>query len=323
MSGKGGMTSKPKRALKWMLSAQFSWLLALCALGAWWGWLVLSHAERIHDLETQLGLSSSTAESHWLRTQRMLFWEGSFFFGLLVLSGGVIFWVYWRDSKRQKGLQAFFASVTHELRTPLTSIRLQAESLQESFDPKKESGSSRVLTTRLLEDVLRLEGQVERTLELARVEGGGRVFTQSLRIKPWMERVLDTWRETYGDRLEVVSELEDLVVEADSSAIQVILRNLLENSIRHSRKDQVQVRVRSRREGAQVAVTFRDDGSRFEGDPTQLGRIFEKGVESQGAGVGLYLVRTLMERMGGRAAFQGTDGFEVTLWFQAAEVENG
>ena len=204
----------------------------------------------------------------------------------------------------------------------MTSIRLQAESLEDSLGTESSTDSSRTLTRRLLEDVLRLEGQVERTLELARVEGGGSVLTQSLRIKPWMERVLGTWRETYGERLKVESELEDVWVEADSSAIQVILRNLLENSIRHSRRDQVKVRIGSRMEGGQVAVFFRDNGSTFDGDPSQLGRIFEKGAESQGAGVGLYLVRTLMERMGGHAVFNGSEGFEVTLWFKQ-EAVNG
>ena len=48
-----------------------------------------------------------------------------------------------------------------------------------------------------------------------------------------------------------------------------------------------------------VELQFRDDGRGFEGDPAKLGRLFQRGSASRGTGVGLYLVRVLMERMGG------------------------
>ena len=70
-------------------------------------------------------------------------------------------------------MQAFFASVTHELRTPLTSIRLQAEAIAE--------GEQRAeLARRLLEDSHRLESQIDKTLELARIEGGGPLSEQAM-----------------------------------------------------------------------------------------------------------------------------------------------
>ena len=100
-----------------------------------------------------------------MRTQHMLHWESTTFFVLAVVSSAFLFWLYWLDMRRARSIQAFFASVTHELRTPLTSIRLQAESIAEQCDE-----SQRQLVARLLEDTTRLEGQVERTLELARLE---------------------------------------------------------------------------------------------------------------------------------------------------------
>ena len=94
---------------------------------------------------------------------------------------GVLFWLYWRDAKRTRSLQAFFASLTHELRTPLTSIRLQAESISDGLADHPEQKD---FLQRLLEDSQRLELQVERVLELARVEGGGPIFTQAIQIVP-------------------------------------------------------------------------------------------------------------------------------------------
>ncbi len=319
MKGEGNMTRKPSRRIRRLMVFHALWLASLFALVGWWAWLGLRQADRIHDLEMKLGLSGDAVQSHFARTQRMLIWEGGSFLALLLLAGGVLMFLYWRDLKRQRSLQAFFASVTHELRTPLTSIRLQAESLSDLMEPRPHE-DERNLVRRLLEDVQRLEGQVERTLELARVEGGGKVHLQPVRLGAWLDRWVESWRETHGSRIQIRSQLEqDCLLQADPAAIQVIFRNLLENSLRHSRRESVHVELVSRVNGdGTVSVTCRDDGTGFAGDARTLGEPFEKGAQSQGAGVGLYLVRILMERMGGKAHFGQGPGFPVELRFRGS-----
>lgn len=317
MTGKGSITLAPQRRLRWILAILALWLVTASLLGAWWSGLVLKQSARIAELEATLGLQASERVGESLeRTRRMLFWETGFFFALIVGATGVLVWAYFRDERRARGLQAFFASVTHELRTPLTSIRLQAESLADG-QPDPE------VLRRLLEDTQRLEGQVERTLELARVEGGGRVFAQSLRLRPWVERSLASWRETHGDRVTVRTEGIDpeLEVRADTSALGVILRNLLENSLRHSRRDRLTAELRAEPRPGGVALIYRDDGDGYADDPQALGTLFHRGPQSQGAGVGLYLVRVLMQRMAGRATFRGGKGFEIELLFPAGGVD--
>lgn len=311
-----------------MVAAQASWLLIVCVLGAWWGELVVRQAQRISELEQQLGLS--TGQSYWERTERMLLWESSVFFLLLLGSTAILFWFYWRDLKRSRSLQAFFAGVTHELRTPLTSIRLQAESIAENLSARLGSeAQERDLLDRLLEDTHRLEGQVERTLELARVEGGGPIDLQSLELKPWVERMAREWERDYGGKVQIRktwgSDLEDAVIAADPAAMKIVFRNLFENSIRHSKKAAgLQVELSAQNgsgQGAEdsIELVFRDNGEGFSSDPRVLGEIFRRGPGSQGSGVGLYLIRMLMERMGGSVRFanrKGDAGFEATLSFQ-------
>jgi signal transduction histidine kinase len=69
-----------------------------------------------------------------------------------------------------------------------------------------------------------------------------------------------------------------------------------------------------------VDLRYRDDGRGYQGDPSRLGQMFARGVESRGTGVGLYLVRVLMERMGGSVEFANAPegGFVVTLHLQAS-----
>jgi signal transduction histidine kinase len=296
---------------------QIFWLAAVCALGAWWGSLVLKQASKIAELEQAAGLAVSEAHAQWLKTQHMLMWESVSYFALLLATTGVLFWLYWRDTKRTRSLQAFFASLTHELRTPLTSIRLQAESISDSLTADQEQ---KELVQRLLEDSQRLELQVERILELARVEGGGPIFIQAIQLRPWLERVIRDWQSHQANQVQVELKITDAQIVADQVAMQVILKNLLENAIRHSQQEKVQIRIETQQTPEGVFLVFKDNGRGFQGNKKYLGKLFEKGAGSQGAGVGLYLVQVLMKRMGGFARFNSQghsqgQGFEVSLFF--------
>jgi signal transduction histidine kinase len=313
MTSQGTITRYQKRSLRILLSVHVVWLTTICALGAWWGSLVLRQAAKIAELEQASGLAFVQAHAQWMKTQRMLFWESGTYFFLLLASTTILFWLYWRDARRTRSLQAFFASMTHELRTPLTSIRLQAESIADA-NPNSEQ---KPLLDRLLEDTQRLELQVDRVLELSRVEGGGPIFTQSIRTRPLLEKLARDWQSHQSDRASVELNVEDLQIEADAVAVQIILKNLFENSIRHSQKTPVKIQISTEKNGHGSYLHFRDDGNGFTGSAKNLGKLFEKGEKSQGAGVGLYLIQVLMNRMGGGATFKGTQtGFEASLLFK-------
>jgi signal transduction histidine kinase len=321
-----GISSAPHRRLKLMIGAQFAWLLIVCLLGAWWCRLVLSQAGRIAELESAAGLPFHLSQNQIERTHRMLYWESGTYVLLLLASTAIVFWLYWRDALRARGVHAFFASMTHELRTPLTSIRLQAESIADALP---EDGATRSLVHRLLEDTMRLEGQVERTLELARVEGGGQIFPEALELRPWFGRLLSAWNEAYGERVRFEAAISDVTAMADATALQVIMKNLLENSLRHAKREPVQVTISAATPtdepggAAFVELNYRDNGAEFTGDARKLGQIFQKGAGSQGAGVGLYLIRVLAEQMGGQVDFLRGAGFAVRVRLKAAAVGHG
>jgi signal transduction histidine kinase len=315
MTGKGALSTVPNRRMRWMLVIQLLWAGLVSGIVLWWRSIMIEQAEKIGMLEASAGIKEGARSLDV--TLRMLWWESNTALVLLLSLSVVLFWLYWRDARRARSIQAFFASVTHELRTPLTSIRLQAESIADSVEGSGEE--TQRLISRLLEDTQRLESQVERTLELARVEGGGPVHLQVMELRTWFSRLAASLGEAYAGRVRVLAEIPDsAVVQADPAALQVILRNLIENSMKHSGCDPVEVRVgASAAVGGRVVVVVSDNGEGYGGDIKSLGALFNRGKGSAGAGVGLYLVRVLMERMGGRVEYLSSSrGFETRLEFK-------
>jgi signal transduction histidine kinase len=312
-AGQGGLSIVPIRRTALIASVALLWLALQVVLVVWWATLIERQARRIAALEALNGAAPDVGAAQWSRTRLMLVGESSTFLALLLAVSLLLAWLYWREQRRARSMQAFFASVTHELRTPLTSIRLQAEAIAE--------GDQRAaLARRLLEDSHRLESQIEKTLELARIEGGGSLSDQEIPLHPWLAHSIRDVGGAYGERLDLRAHLDaDLPpVRADAAALQLILRNLVENSVRHSRVTPVSVRFTASRHGRFVVLEYQDNGLGVAAGTGRLGRLFGRGAASPGAGVGLYLVRRLMQRMHGRARFDTApgEGFRAELWFR-------
>jgi signal transduction histidine kinase len=314
MDGKGALTVQPARQSRVVAMLAGVWVAIILVLIFWWASIVMRQARRIADLSLAAGESQSDAATYLQDTQRMVLWEGGTFVVLLLTLSVALFWFYWRDLLRARGTQAFFAALTHELRTPLTSVRLQTEAIAEG-EPTPE------LIERLLADTHRLESQIDKTLELARLEGGGKLADQAIRLDPWLNRVIGSIVSSQGEPvdLDVVVEGELPAISGDTSALQLILRNLVENSLRHGDVAVPRVEVLARRSrGGGVELRYRDNGRGSSEDPAKLGELFQRGGKSTGAGVGLYLIRVLMDRMGGGVTFAHAEqgGFEARLHFQ-------
>ena len=158
---------------------------------------------------------------------------------------------------------------------------------------------------RLLEDTHRLESQIDKTLELARIEGGGRWPNRPSGCAAGCEhcsaRIVAQGDGAGGADRRRARHCRPSA--ATPPRVQMILRNLVENS-RAPRRRAAGQRAhrgarRRRRRGRSTIATM---AAASQGDP-ELGTLFLRGGDSRGTGVGLYLVRVLMERMGGSVRF--------------------
>jgi signal transduction histidine kinase len=238
---------------------------------------------------------------HWT-----LLVSGSLFFALLI--AGLALLCAWlvREMRHSQRQQAFLDAVTHEMKTPLASLRLYVETLG-MRDPGPERRSEFLVHMR--EDVERLERTVAQVLAAARAAAWSRrPPREPVAVAPLLDACVRGVREQYrlaagAIRLEVAGEP---VALAQADELGLVFRNLLDNAVKYSGPE-VDVRVFARgAEDGWVHVQIEDRGV---GIPRrELRRIFQPfyraGLDVQrrvaGLGLGLFIVRWLVQRQGGR-----------------------
>lgn len=207
------------------------------------------------------------------------------------------------ESRRQV---RFIDSVTHELKSPLASLKLSVQTLKRRrlMDAQREA-----LQDRMLDDIDRLSTFIDDILAASRL-GDDR---EALELRPiplrhLVERTAERTRRRYRTpegaiQIEIPAELQVL---SSSSALEMVIKNLLDNAIKYSETDSVEVLVIAQARRGRVYVEVRDKGI---GIPrSDIGRIFERfyrvPVEAvnarRGTGLGLYVVGALVRTLGGR-----------------------
>jgi two-component system phosphate regulon sensor histidine kinase PhoR len=228
------------------------------------------------------------------------------------------------DLKRADQIRRdFVANVSHELRTPLTAIRGYVEALlDEPADPEQ--------TRNFLEIVARHSARMDRLvndlLRLARLDAR----QELLDIAPCALEQL--FSSVIGDLAPAIAAKQQHVttavapeagtISADPAKLHDIVRNLVENAVNYS-PDRADIHVEAvKRPDGFVAITVTDSGP---GIPaSDLGRVFERFYRVDkarsrpgGMGLGLAIVRHLVELHGGRATAEnrpeGGARFSVTL----------
>jgi PAS domain S-box-containing protein len=218
-----------------------------------------------------------------------------------------------KESEEAKTL--FLATASHELKTPLTVIRGFAEAMLESeMDPARRRVALDAIHRRTLE----LGRIVDRLLLSSRIEAGHiELFIRDVPLREILEdRALALGAAT-GRVVEVVIDPEVTTVRGEDAAIATVFEHLIDNAVKYS-PDGGSVRVRAD-VGDGVVVTVGDEGIGM--DAEQAAHCFEKFWQAEsgdvrrfgGTGIGLYIVRSLVEAMGGRISVRSTLGAGTTF----------
>jgi signal transduction histidine kinase len=215
----------------------------------------------------------------------------------------------------------FFSWISHDLRTPLTGVRALAEALEDGMVERPDE-----YATRIRQQVDSMSRLVDDLFELSRLQSGT--------LRPRLERVdlLDLVSDAVADVRPVAEEREVVIahgdvgprtVLADPYLLGRVLVNLLANAVRHAPRRSVVV-VSAERTPTATVLHVTDEGSGVA--PSDLARMFEvgwladpartpeRGSASSGAGLGLAIVRAIVDAHAGSVrASHVPHGFRLTV----------
>lgn len=280
-----------RKSLKWPILVAI--LMIVMLVGLTIGWVLLNVFSALDAEKT------SRSAIYWI-----LLSVGAVFFACLL--AGVILYLIWliQNINLNRRQSNFIDAVTHELKTPIASLKLYLQTLnrREVQGPQRQE-----FYATMMEDVDRLDRLINQLLDVARLQRD----RQDLDAKEWvsLRELVDECVARLAKQHSVSSdlfrmEIEDCQVLAHRIDIDVLLGNLLDNAIKYSAKEpEIDIRITFQNDSALIAIS--DNG---QGVPRHLRRkifwrFYRAGDELErrkpGVGLGLFLVRSIVERLKG------------------------
>jgi signal transduction histidine kinase len=257
---------------------------------------------------------------------------------LVVAVGAVFVALAIFDARRRKAharaeeaKQAFFATVGHELRTPLTILKGYSDTLTARWDSLSDDAKE-MLVSNMAPAAQRLAGLVEKLILASNIQAEAYIkpVASPTGVPDVLQQVAARWRPLAPLHTFAV-DVDPLLPEAlaDADALEQVLQQLVDNAVKYSPSGgRVTLSAMRAKRGMEVSVS--DEGV---GLPQNASEIFEPLVQGEavdtrvhdegGAGVGLYIVRTLVRDMGGavRAEAQKPAGSRFVVTLRAAKTK--
>ncbi len=229
-----------------------------------------------------------------------------------------------RLKQAEEAKTLFLATASHELKTPLTVINGFAETLYryEDLDAQTQHAALSAIRSRAQE----LTRVVDRLLLSSRIEGGRvSMSTRPVALPALMRDRADGLAQV-TQRTITCTVPDDLQpVLADSDAFVTVIDHLLENALKYS-PDGSPVHLAAVDDGDRVRLSVRDSGIGM--DAEQAARCFDKFWQAEstdvrrfgGTGIGLYIVHSLVEGMGGAIRVESSPGHGTTFTVELVAV---
>jgi two-component system phosphate regulon sensor histidine kinase PhoR len=270
----------------------------------------------------------------------------TFWFGALVavsalsaLIGLLAAWLAFRQQRRLNALKSnFVSSVSHELRAPIASVRLMAENLEGNKIPEPQK--QKEYFGFIVQECRRLSALIENVLDFSRIEQGRKQYefepTDIVALVQTTMKLMEPNAAEKGVALKLEASniqhpTSNIEIKMDGRAIQQALVNLIDNAVKHSPKGET-VTVGVEMQNEKCKMKNGDDATPINSQPSTINlfvsdhgpgippeeqeKIFERFYrrgselrrETQGVGIGLSIVKHIVEAHGGRVRVQSEPG---------------
>lgn len=278
-------------------------------------------AEVLDDGDSVVELERN-GETRYYRISTSPFVAGEVLTGRLVsISDVTDLEQYRRELERKtEQLEALNRVVRHDIRNDMTVVLGWAETLREHVD---EDGKA------ALERIIQKSNHVVELTEVARdfvdsLAGEGEPELKPVDVSRHLEVELEAARESYpGAEFRIDGDLPQVTVLADEM-LPSVFRNLLNNAVQHNDEETPEVTVEATERDGRVDIRIADNGP---GIPDSRKKtVFGKGESSlEEGGIGLYLVKTLVEQYGGNVRIEDNEpkGAVFVVELQTATPDGG
>jgi two-component system sensor histidine kinase BaeS len=222
------------------------------------------------------------------------------------------------------------ADVSHELNTPVTAMRGYLETL--TMPEMNLDGQTRTRYLGIIADETnRLERLIGDLLDLARLEGGGGTLQMDdVPVAQLFDRIVARHGHAAAQAgVSIVTDVEVATVHADRDRLEQALQNLAANAVRHAPANTT-IRLAAHAAGGAVLLSVEDAGAGIA--PEHLPHIFDRFYKgdparsgASGSGLGLSIVKAIVERHGGTLSVDSRPGrtvFEIRLPGDTSEVRS-
>jgi signal transduction histidine kinase len=225
----------------------------------------------------------------------------------IVIAGVVLNTIFLvREIRRNEQHDAFINAVTHELKTPVASIRLYLETLlTRSVDDKKREEFYRIM----LDDSGRLLHTIEQVLRTGRLGAAHPILSVApIELNPLLQVCVERARTLHSLPANALlfEPGGNFTIQGDTDEVQSAVANLIDNAVKYSGTNVKVVVKTANVDGKAVAIRVKDQGAGIA--KNELKRIFRRfyrvpgplAARLKGTGLGLYIVRSVAQRHGGR-----------------------
>ena len=215
--------------------------------------------------------------------------------------------------KTESSRASFVANVSHELKTPMTSIAGFIDGILDGTIPKEKQNYYLGLVST---EVRRLSRLVVAMLNMSKIESGEfQMKPNNYDISDQIIRILLTFEQKIEKKNIEIIGLEDLqpqYIVADPDMIYQVIYNLFDNAVKFTNEDGF-IKVTLEDLGSQIRVSIKNSGTGIKAE--ELSRVFERfykvdksrSLDAKGAGLGLYIVKMMVEMHSGRIYAKSED----------------
>lgn len=229
--------------------------------------------------------------------------------------------------RNEKARTDMITGISHDLRTPLTSIQGYIKGIQDGVANTEEKKETYLKTA--YEATEEMNILLQKLFDFSRIESGQMPFHM---VRADIAEYVSAYiaqKESVTDRTDVVFKtswdssriMPDIWMDVDQ--VRRILDNLFENSMKYSQSHPVEIDVTIHKYASDMILEWKDNGIGV--PPEKIGSIFDRFYRCddarniKGSGIGLYVVKHIMERHGGDVKAENDNGLRISLRFPGEE----